>query len=195
LSGFSPKSTRELKSTIEDFIEIVGNIKISQVTHKHSREFKNIISRLPKHRTQTPRYRDLTIKQILNLENVEGQEPKNINKLIYRVRIFFKWLKNNYREYVPENYFEGISVDIKNFKKPRDGFTDSELGKIFDRNSFLNDTIRKNSNKIKFPKYFVPIIGILTGMRLDEICQLRLEDIIKDGKYDVIRVKISDKKN
>jgi len=125
LSGFSPKSTRELKSTIEDFIEIVGNIKISQVTHKHSREFKNIISRLPKHRTQTPRYRDLTIKQILNLENVEGQEPKNINKLIYRVRIFFKWLKNNYREYVPENYFEGISVDIKNFKKPRDGFTDS----------------------------------------------------------------------
>ena len=193
LSGFSPKSTRELKSTIEDFIEIFGNIKISQVTPKHSREFKNIISRLPKHRTQTPRYRDLTIKQILNLENVEGQEPKNINKLIYRVRIFFKWLKNNYREYVSENYFEGISVDIKNFKKPRDGFTNSELGKIFDRNPFLNNTIRKNSNKIKFPKYFVPIIGILTGMRLDEICQLRLEDIIKDGKYDVIRVKISDK--
>ena len=193
MSGFSPKSTRELKSTIEDFIEIVGNIKISQVTHKHSREFKNIISRLPKHRTQTPRYRDLTIKQILNLENVEGQEPKNINKLIYRVRIFFKWLKNNYSEYVPENYFEGISVDIKNIKKPRDGFTNSELGKIFDRNPFLNNTIRKNSNKIKFPKYFVPIIGILTGMRLDEICQLRLEDIIKDGKYDVIRVKISDK--
>ncbi len=27
----------------------------------------------------TPRYRGLTIKQILNLENVEGQEPKNIN--------------------------------------------------------------------------------------------------------------------
>ena len=190
MSGFSPKSTRELKSTIEEFIEIFGNIKISQVTPKHSREFKNIISRLPKHRTQTPRYRDLTIKQILNLENVEGQEPKNINKLIYRVRIFFKWLKNNYREYVSENYFEGISVDIKNFKKPRDGFTNSELGKIFDRNPFLNNTIRKNSNKIKFPKYFVPIIGILTGMRLDEICQLRLEDIIKDGKYDVIRAKL-----
>ena len=27
----------------------------------------------------TPRYRGLTIKQILNLENVEGQEPKNIS--------------------------------------------------------------------------------------------------------------------
>ena len=26
----------------------------------------------------TPRYRGLTIKQILNLENVEGQEPKKI---------------------------------------------------------------------------------------------------------------------
>ena len=27
----------------------------------------------------TPRYRGLTIKQILNLDTVEGQEPKNIN--------------------------------------------------------------------------------------------------------------------
>ena len=27
----------------------------------------------------TPRYRGLTIKQILNLENMEGQEPKKIN--------------------------------------------------------------------------------------------------------------------
>ena len=102
-------------------------------------------------------------------------------------------MKNNYREYVSENYFEGISVDIKNFKKPRDGFTNLELVKIFDSKSFINNTLRKTSNKIKFTKYFVPIIGILTGMRLDEICQLRLEDIIKDGKYDVIKVKISDK--
>ena len=29
-------------------------------------------------------------------------------------------------------------------------------------------------------------------MRLDEICQLKLEDVYKDGKYEVIRVQISD---
>ena len=33
----------------------------------------------------TPRYRGLTIKQILNLEIVEGQEPKNIK--LSRVRV------------------------------------------------------------------------------------------------------------
>ena len=192
LSGFSAKSTAEVKSTINDFIEIVGDIQISQVTPNHAREFKNIISKLPKHRTQTPKYAGLTIKQILEIDNVVGQEPKNINKLIYRVRIFFKWCKNNYSEYVPRNYFEGLSVDIKNFSKPRDGFTIQELKKIFDRNNFLNNTIRKNANKIKLPKYFVPIIGITTGMRLDEISQLRLEDVVTDGEYDVIKVRTSD---
>ena len=90
LSGFSPKSTSEINSTLQDLIEIVGDKPIGQVSMKDSREFKNVISRLPKHRTQTPRYRGLTINEILKLDGIKGQEPKNINKLIYRVRIFFK---------------------------------------------------------------------------------------------------------
>jgi len=93
LSGFSPKSTRELESTIDDLIEIIGDIPILKVTPNNARDFKKIISSLPKYRNQSPRYRGLTIKQILSLDGVEGQEPKNINKLIYRVRVFFKWLK------------------------------------------------------------------------------------------------------
>ena len=101
LSGFSPKSTRELESTIDDLIEIIGDIPILKGTPINARDFKKIISSLPKYRNQSPRYRGLTIKQILSLDGVEGQEPKNINKLIYRVRVFFKWLKNNYSEYVP----------------------------------------------------------------------------------------------
>ena len=192
LSGFSPKSTREIKSTIDDLIEIIGDKQISQITPRNSRDFKNTISKLPKHRTQTPRYRDLSIKQILELKGVEGQEPKNINKLIYRIRIFFKWLKNNYREYVPENHFEGITVEIKKIYRPRDGFTPEDLKKIFDTTNYLNNTVRDDRNKIKLSKYFIPILGIYTGCRLEEISQLLLEDIYKDGKYDVIRIRVSD---
>ncbi|SVC14984.1 uncharacterized protein METZ01_LOCUS267838, partial [marine metagenome] len=136
LSGFSPKSTSEINSTLQDLIEIVGDKPIGQVSMKDSREFKNVISRLPKHRTQTPRYRGLTINEILKLDGIKGQEPKNINKLIYRVRIFFKWLRNNYREYVPENYFEGLTVESKKVNKPRDGFTSDELKKIFNSNNY-----------------------------------------------------------
>ena len=192
LSGFSPKSTSEIESTLRDLIEIIGDKPIGQVSMKDSREFKNIISRLPKHRSQTPRYRDLTINQILKLDGVKGQEPKNINKLIYRVRIFFKWLKNNYREYIPENPFEGITVDSKKVDKPRDGFTDEELKKIFDTISYLTETVRYKRNLIKLPKFYIPVLGLFTGMRLDEICQLRLDDVYKDGKYDVIKVKVSE---
>ena len=134
----------------------------------------------------------MTINEILKLDGIKGQEPKNINKLIYRVRIFFKWLKNNYREYVPENYFEGLTVESKKVNKPRDGFTGDELKKIFNSNNYLYNTIRYRRNLIKLPKFYIPLLGLFTGMRLDEICQLKLENVYKDGKYDVIRVQISD---
>ena len=191
LSGFSPKSTRELESTIDDLIEIIGDISILKVTPNNARDFKKIISSLPKYRNQSPRYRGLTIKQILSLDGVEGQEPKNINKLIYRVRVFFKWLKNNYSEYVPQNHFDGLSIQEKKFDKPRDIFTNKELHKIFDTTPFLNNTIRNPHRSNKLASYFVPIIAIHTGMRLEEICQLRLEDVYKEGTVDIIRVTIS----
>ena len=191
LSGFSPKSTRELESTIDDLIEIIGDIPILKVTPNNARDFKKIISSLPKYRNQSPRYRGLTIKQILSLDGVEGQEPKNINKLIYRVRVFFKWLKNNYSEYVPQNHFDGLSIQEKKFDKPRDIFTNKELHKIFDTTPFLNNTIRNPHRRNKLASYFVPIIAIHTGMRLEEICQLRLEDVYKEGTVDIIRITIS----
>ena len=191
LSGFSPKSTREIESTIDDFVEIIGDIPISKVTPNNARYFKKIISRLPKYRSQSPRYRGLTIKQILNLDDLEGQEPKNINKLIYRVRIFFKWLKNNYSEYVLQNHFDGLSVSEKKYDKPRDGFTNLELQKVFDTTLFLNNTVRNPHRRNKLTSYFVPLIAIHTGMRLEEICQLRLEDVYKEGTVDIIRVTLS----
>ena len=191
LSGFSPKSTRELESTIDDLIEIIGDIPILKVTPNNARDFKKIISSLPKYRNQSPRYRGLTIKQILSLDGVEGQEPKNINKLIYRVRVFFKWLKNNYSEYVPQNHFDGLSIQEKKFDKPRDIFTNKELHKIFDTTPFLNNTIRNPHRRNKLASFFVPIVAIHTGMRLEEICQLRLEDVYKEGTEDIIRVTIS----
>ena len=191
LSGFSPKSTSEIESTIDDLIEIIGDIPISKVTPKDARDFKKIISSLPKYRNQTPRYRGLSIKQILSLDGVEGQEPKNINKLIYRIRIFFKWLKNNYSEYVPQNHFDGLSIQEKKFDRPRDIFTDEDLQKIFDTSTFLNNTIRNPHRRNKIASFFVPIISLHTGMRLEEICQLRCEDVYKEGKIDVIKVVIS----
>ncbi len=32
------------------------------------------------------------------------------------------------------------------------------------------------------------MIGLFTGMRLDEICQLRIEDVYRDGSHELIKV-------
>ena len=150
LSGRSPKSTQELKSIINDLIEIIGDLSIADVSHDHAREFKRVIQRLPKHRTQNIKYREKTISEIHEMKGVEGQEPKNLNKLIYRVRIFFKWLKNNYGDHVLINPFEGLTIPIIKFETPRDHFSKAELVKIFDHKNYLNSTINDRMKRINF---------------------------------------------
>jgi len=177
-----------LRSTINDLIEIIGDLPIELVSHDHGREFKRVIQRLPKRRTQDKRYRGKTILEILEMKGIQGQEPKNLNKLIYRVRIFFKWLRNNYGDFVPENYFEGPTISITKVETPRDHFTTTELKTIFSPDNYLRSTIRDRMKTIKLPYYWVPLIGLFTGMRLDEICQLRVEDVYEDGKCDVIKI-------
>jgi len=75
------------------------------------------------------------------MKGIQGQEPKNLNKLIYRVRIFFKWLRNNYGDFVPENYFEGLTISITKVETPRDHFTTTELQTIFSPDNYLRSTI------------------------------------------------------
>ncbi len=62
---------------------------------------------------------------------------------------------------------------------------------IFNPKTFLpaifdNPTGRKNT--IQYPNYFVPIIGIFTGCRLEEICMMGVKNIIKLNDVWVYRI-------
>ena len=42
--------------------------------------------------------------------------------------------------------------------------------------------------KFHLPYYWIPLIGLFTGMRINEICQLRIDDVYKDGKNYVFNI-------
>jgi len=63
-------------------------------------------------------------------------------------------------------------------------FDESELNAIFEPSRF---------NALTKPhEYWVPILGLFTGARIDELAQLRLKDVRTEGEYTVLEISHTD---
>jgi integrase len=86
---------------------------------------------------------------------------------------FMIWSVNN--GYCNTNPFTGMKIKQK--KSPRDErdrFSEKELKEIFSKQNYLYFTkVEKDS----YSKYWIPLIGVFTGMRCGEICSLYLDNI------------------
>ena len=182
------KSSKEIESDrkiVEEFIEIVGDIDFSSVTKKEVSFYIDIQTKLPPNRKKNPKYRDLTIKEVieLNLSEKEVQTPQNINKRITKLSVFGNWGVR--QGFLITNPFSGMEVSVKKQPHTRQPFTTDELRKILKPETYFKWTIhfshhyRKDRVSNHLPYYWIFLLGIISGMRTNEMCQLRLIDIKK----------------
>ena len=180
LEGTASGSIYEKRKVIEDFIEVSKVEMTSDVTKDRIRNFIQIESKLPLHRSKNPRFRDKSVEEILLMEDVEGQGVKNINKKISILTTFGNWCEKN--GYFEQNNFRGMKFDSKQKRLERENFDDKDLQKILHPQTYLNSTIRGISSVTKKPisnqeaYYWIFLVGIFSGMRTNEMTQLRLDD-------------------
>jgi integrase len=93
---------------------------------------------------------------------------------------FFRWCYK--KRYIHENVAEFLG-DLVNSTTPRKKklnpyapFTTDDIEKIFGRYLYANEDL-KSPRKILDSYFWAPLLGLFTGMRLNEICQLKVEDI------------------
>ena len=91
MEDITPKEIQVYGQNINDFIEVVGDIPISQVTKSEVSEFVTIQSKLPPNRKKSPQYRELTISELLKKKGIEPQTPQNINKRLTKLSVFGNW--------------------------------------------------------------------------------------------------------
>lgn len=169
-NNWRPKSAAEFRVMFDELIEILGDVPIASITKQAARQYKEILRQLPPHFRKKPEYSGHTIKEIAALKPTETLSAKTINKRLQSVSAMFKWAKNN--GYCADNPFEGLSVKLKaKAADRRDPFTDEELERIFGNHGF----VKPNSSRPN--RYWIPIVALYTGARLEEVAQLHIEDI------------------
>ena len=190
------KLLSEYKSICDDFIEIVGDIPVGDLSKETIRTYITTQIQLPPQRNKNPIYRDLSVSKILKMKDVKPQSRQNVNKYLTRLSTMMNF--GSGQGYFSENFILGMKLPVsKKDSKKREPFTDEDLVKILSPKKYLDYTIdfgkttksdKPDVVKLQNPFYWSFLIGILSGMRTNEILQMNIVDIIQDDKVWMFRV-------
>ena len=114
IEGKKIKEIESDKRIVEEFIEIIGDIDFSTITKNEVSHYIDVQTKLPPNRKKSPKYRDLSIKEVMKLElsQKEIQTPQNINKRITKLSVFGNWGVR--QGLLITNPFSGMKFSVKN---------------------------------------------------------------------------------
>ncbi|MBL4761577.1 MAG: site-specific integrase [Gammaproteobacteria bacterium] len=178
---WNPKSTngneRDVRLKIETFIGILGDLPCQQLQSTHIATYKNSLFKLPANRSKLKIYRDLNISKLLELGIPEHHKLGNetLGNHFNKVSGFLDWCHRN--GLMGSNLklpLSRVIVKSKSAPDQRDVFDDNDLMRLFNSGQYLSGSHKKPSH------YFVPLLGLFTGARLNELCQLYCSDVYQE---------------
>jgi integrase len=186
------KTIGAIEGKLKRLVQVLGDVPINSVMRKHVEEYRNILLKLPSNINKKVEYRNLSLTEVINLSPTQTLSTATIKSYIEVASTFYKWCRLN--QYTLFNPFESLKV-----KKPNNSKKDSQERDIWEpeqlRTMFSTEIF--TSLKYKHPHYYwLPLIGLHTGARMNEICQLYLSDIVKieDGLFFHITEEFTDQK-
>ncbi len=185
--NWSEKSTVEYTACLMLLKEYLGDIPIKSIDYKMMREYKEALLQLPPNIRKSPKYRGKTVHQILEMNVVNPMATATVNKHLTRTSSLFDYAVNN--GFIDRNLAARMQVrEAKKDSEFRDPFDSKDLRKLFHSKEYLEDT---HSNSYCF---WLPVLGLYTGCRLEELCQLHLDDIQQVDGLWVININLKDGK-
>lgn len=174
-------STHEVERSLRDFFELMGDMPVEAFDAQQARLLKDRLSRCPQYFGLRPEYEGKSLKQVVE----SGTTYKTItavtvNNRLRKLSAFLNWCKAN--GYVADNPLMGLKVMTGSAKEARLSFDRHDLTTLLDL-AALKAEARKHPWR-----YWLPLLGRATGARLEELCQLRVDDFIEQQGIQCIRI-------
>jgi integrase len=184
LGGWRAKTREETLAKLSLFKRIIGDLPISHLNDIKVREYRQTIQKLPANLNKIQRYRGKTITEIVCMEGVEPMELRTLGKNLEKVKSLLKWSYD--QRYLIEDLTPLLKFKISaEYDDQRHPFTASDIEALF-----LNDEILGKAPKFsnKSYQFWVPLLALFTGARINELCQLYTEDVQRQGKHWCISI-------
>jgi integrase len=188
-----PKRLRDYESALAAFSSWLGDDRdLAEITTSIAGQFKTALTHYPARGSVRPDYRDLDFKGRVALASERGEadtlDPTSINnKYLGPLRAMFEhYRKSGFGDALPVNPFAGISAKRSrktNRDQRRRDFTVPELQRMFDEPLFTGSAAasqaglyRSGDERVSDWRYWLPLICIFSGLRLNEACGLAVTD-------------------
>lgn len=172
-----PKTVLMYNSRLSLLLQILGDKPLSGLKRADALAVRDTVLALPANMNKKAEYRDKTIEDIIKT-NPKPMSKSTANDTLGAYTSFFEWCVVN--EFIERNPFTKLKVKLKS--KPEDErevFSNDDLHALFGHSNF-------QTARPRHPHYYwLPLLGLYTGARLNELCQLNKEDITPqgDGKW------------
>jgi integrase len=171
---WTPKTQDENLAVYKLCMDIIGDQPISEIGEDQALTYFETMQKLPANMNKMPAYRGKTLKEIIAL-NPQPMATRTINKSLERISSLFKFATSKPKYDLRYNPFSGRSLDESDAQQ-RQPFTVEELIRLFGAAEHTQCEYKTTYS------YWLPIMGLLTGARLNELCQLHLSDFeVVDG--------------
>lgn len=161
---------------LQAVIDPNGDMLVSDIRAKHIIRYKEILHLMPANKGKKPEYRDLPLSDLIalveagNVPEELRMEPNTIKTYCQSATTFINWAAK--REYL-RNPSIAANLHVKAEKQAheyRDPYTNDDISRLF-APAELNGQDRPS-------RFWIPLLGLFTGARLEELAQLHTDDIV-----------------
>ena len=170
------KTIGQNRAYLNILVEYFGPDRLlATITKQDASEVKKVLQALPASRNTKPKLKATPLMQVIKEPGHKKIAAKTINSHIQMFKMFFDWAERH--GHAPHKLFEGMKVrKDKASESERKPFTPDQARLIYtELTENPSGLVRKDSHK------WGMLLGMFTGARLNEICQLDIADVQQDG--------------
>lgn len=173
---------KEYQSACELFLQIVGDKPVHSLTRDNLRGFLDTLVKLPPHMKRSKAYRGKSIAEVLAMNVQKTLNPATVEKTHGVVKSLLTWLVDEGE--LDKNPADRLTV-------PKSKARPDELRSVFDKDDLvkliegLQVEAEAGNLKDRPERFWLPLIALFSGMRLNEIAQLHTEDVRQDATIGV----------
>jgi integrase len=188
-SGWKPGQHERVATICGAFINLMGDPMLGAIDRDLVRKYEAKLRIMPSNRYQAAqRHGTNDADELIRLADQHCEKrmsSQSVESYIDRLSELFNWARTE--DYLSKNPAEKIIRKVQGLQTraqdARDKFDQNDLDTIFSAEWFQLGGAKRNKagrlSEFRPHYYWLPLLGLYTGARLNEICQLYLEEIVE----------------